>query len=145
MGLNIENYKFRKIVIDTSVLIQLFLEEKNTDLVEKIVIAHKNMELALISTPLLVFEVMNILSKKLKDPIVVYSAFEHLKKIGISIMEIGELGVSFGTEMAGRYPKVSYYDAAYHGFAKEMDATFLTADSKYYEIVKEEGFIELIE
>jgi len=46
-------------------------------------------------------------------------------------------------KMVQKYPKISYYDAAFHILAKELNAIFITADRKYYNQVKDEGFIYL--
>jgi predicted nucleic acid-binding protein len=55
------------------------------------------------------------------------------------------LGANFWAfKIMKKYPKVSFYDASYHSIAMEYDATFLTADLKYYNQAKSFGHIQLL-
>ena len=43
-----------------------------------------------------------------------------------------------------KYPKISFYDAAYHALAKAYNTDLITADKQYYKLTKKEGNIKLL-
>ena len=145
----VENIKIRKlihkqIIIDTSVLIKLIFEEEDSDLVRKIMLLNERMELSLLATPLIFFEFLNALSKTLKNQKLVEEGLKKFFnfKIGVIDAKYGYLQQAIATTCNNE--KVSYYDASYHALAKDIKGIFLTADKKYYEIMKSEGNILLL-
>jgi len=51
---------------------------------------------------------------------------------------------SIAFRLTRKYSKISFYDAFYHAIALHNKIPFVTADKKYYEMVKKEGAILLL-
>ena len=48
-------------------------------------------------------------------------------------------------KLCSKNTRISFYDASYHGIAQYLNADLITADRKYYECIKNEGSIILLE
>lgn len=138
-----ESFVHKRIVIDTSVLIKAFLNEDKSDLVRGLILLHKEQKMALISTNLLIFELLNVLSKKIKDAKLVSESYRKFKDMSISLIEPDDEYIDDAIKITCMRKNISYYDASYHVLAKNMDAIFLTADRLYFEAMKRYGNIEL--
>ena len=138
------NKFFHKVVVmDASVLIKPFLMEEGYEQINELIAMHLDHELTILATPLLVFEFLNVISRAVeKDK--VKSAYLEFKGLGIGIIKPDDKFVYNAIEKVSSNHKISYYDASYHALAKDMDGVFLTADKKYYELMKKEGNVELI-
>ena len=134
----------QKIVIDSSLALKWVLNE--SDGLNQALFIEKLIQKRLIEcyVPSIFFsETLNILFRKAPE-----KALRFLSQIRISdIMEcrLSRNQALKAGEIMQKYPKISFYDASYHALAIDEDATFITADKKYYETTKKEGSIELLE
>lgn len=87
-------------------------------------------------------EIMNILSRYCPDHALRF--FSQLKMSTIIVNELSLKIASIGHDLVQKYPKISFYDAAYHALALHYNGTFLTADERYYGTTKKEGAIQLL-
>lgn len=138
-----KKFCYKRIVLDASVLIKAFREEEDSLFVRELLILSKRKSLALLATPLILFEFLNVLSKEIKNTDEVEAALTEFLKLGIGLVPYGygylEKGIKAACET-----KASYYDSSYHALAKQMHGVLLTADEKYYELMKNEGNIMLL-
>lgn len=140
----LSGFKFKAIIIDPSVLIKAFQIEKDSELVEKFLILNKKYQLSLLTTPLMFFEFLNVLSKEFKDEERVQKALKKYFKLNIGVIDATYGYLWKGIKAACQNKQVSYYDSSYHALAKDLDAIFLTADEKYFNMMKDEGHIALL-
>lgn len=132
------------IVIDASVLIKAFIVEEESTYVTEILHLHIDRKLTLLSTPLLPFELLNILIRHLKSEPDVNKAYKEFKLLQIGTVPFESFVVKKAIKLAPEDNRLSFYDAAYHGLAQEMNGIFLTADKKYYNLMKNKGNITLL-
>ncbi|MBI5753531.1 type II toxin-antitoxin system VapC family toxin [Candidatus Peregrinibacteria bacterium] len=88
------------------------------------------------------YETMNTIARKIP-------AAATLILSQILTMEIEEIGLalensSSAVEIIEKCPKLSFYDAIYHAIAIRNQATFITADEKYYNQAKSLKHIKLL-
>lgn len=140
---NPADYRYQRIVIDASVLSKSFLKESGSDLVDQLMEMKMMGEVTVLATPLIVYELLNVLSKTLKDPERVEWAYDRFKKFGLSLIDPDDKFVSDATKDSCENRTVSYYDASYHALARDMDAVFITADERYYDAMKGKGSVVL--
>jgi len=144
MKIKLSDFSHTNVVIDNSLLAKAFLEEEESDFVRKLLKMGLNYQVNIMAPSLIFFELVNVLSKALKDPDKTMLALNRFKKFVISIVDPEMKTVSeILKDVCSK--KISYYDASYHALAKDFDATFLTADREYYEIMKDRGNIMLLE
>ena len=146
MGTNtprLKKFLGKVVIIDASVLIKVFLNEKESQEAKKFIDLHLKRNITLLSTPLLTFELLNILVRHLKSRSAVNSAYIQFKRLKIGLIPFEDSVVKGAIKLASEDLKISFYDAAYHALAQDMGAVFLTADAKYYERMKQNGNIEL--
>ncbi len=89
----------------------------------------------------LIVEACNTVARRMPDFLV--SVFNKLNQI-FTPHRLNEEVVLLAGQLVARYPKISFYDAAYHALALIKRATFVTSDEKYYQLVKDEGCILLL-
>lgn len=135
--------KHKIIIIDTSVLVKFFVKEAGSDKVKELIKQHLNKDITLLSTQLLVFEFLNTIIRCYPATNAATKIYDDFKSLGIGIMPFERPVIKGAIGLAYKSNKISFYDSAYHALAKDMEATFLTADRKYYELMKKEGNIEL--
>lgn len=140
----LQKYFHQRIIIDNSLLIKLFLKEEGRESVKELLKMALKRDLSLFATPLLIFEFLNVLSKSLKDSKKVQLAYNQFKKFNISLIEPTEKTMQMAIEYSCSNQSISYYDASYSALAQDLEATFLTADKKYYELMKHRGNIALL-
>lgn len=147
---NIKKYRtatdfiHNRIIIDTSVVIKSLVDEENSEFVRDLIHLHESKELTLLSTPLLLFEFLNALTRVFKDETKVELALKEFFKIGISLISPRYGYLEKGIGPACKNSQISFYDSSYHSLAKEMNGIFLTADRKYFEKMKRDGHIALL-
>jgi predicted nucleic acid-binding protein len=143
----------KKIIVDTSVTVKLFLEEEGSDLAEKVFEQAKNGEILLFAPTLTSYEVLNTLVKEnisndeiqehllmLKDytEAKILNIVDYSETLALKILEIATMD----TKGKGH---ISSYDATFHALAILQQGIFLTADKKHYEKTKELiGFVVLL-
>ena len=87
-------------------------------------------------------EIMNILSRHCPDHALRF--FSQLKMSTLIVNRLSLEVASLAHDLIQKYPRVSFYDAAYHTLALHRGGTFVTADERYYNAVKKEGGIQLL-
>ncbi len=137
------DYRYRRIVVDSSVLSKIFLEESGKEEVYFLMKMRMMGEVTVLAPPLIVYEFLNVLSKTFKDSERVRKAYEKFKEFQIGLIDPGDSFVREATKDSCENKSISYYDASYHALACDMDAVFLTADKKYYDAMKKKGRIVL--
>lgn len=137
------SYLGRTIIIDASVILKAFVEEEGSELVDELILLNKMKRLSLIAPSLLAYELLNVLSKKWHNAKTVRDALRILGELEIGIVDYQYGFLDIAAKKACRKSSVSLYDCAYHALAKELDSVFLTADKKYYSLMKNDGNIEL--
>lgn len=134
----------KRIVIDSSVLIKTFKEEEGSSFVDKILGMVKKNEATLLAPTLIEYEFLNVITRGIHDSSEISKILRRFKSINIGILPLEESAISKATKYCREDPQISFYDAAYHAMAKDMDAIFLTADEKYYKSAKKRGNIQLL-
>lgn len=149
MRVNIKSIKasdFSKkcIVIDASILLKFFLVQEGYEFVDKLLEMQQRKETTILVTPLLIFEVLNVVAKTTKNSEETTEAFKMISRLGFGTINPDEKFMQVAIKAACNNSQVSYYDASYHALAKDFDCMFLTADKKYYEAMKKEGNVMLV-
>lgn len=139
-----DKYFHCKLVLDASVLLKIFFEEDNSEEVEKLFKMARKKELTIIVPPLIRFEILNVLAKNVKNSEKIVEAFEVLKKLNLMTMEPRAKFELEALKSASANKNITFYDASYHALAKDFDATFITADKKYYGNIDDKKDIYLI-
>ena len=132
-------------VFDASVLAKLiFPEEEFSELVENLVVQYINEQVDIVVPSLMYFEIGNILKFKLKDTQKAKTYMQNIRDLHLHEYKINDEAENKILTLCSKYEKISFYDASYHGIAKHLNYTFITADSKYFNMVKKEGNIQLL-
>lgn len=87
-------------------------------------------------------ETLNTLARKNTD--LALEFFVHLHLTSIVQCRLTAEVVFRTIKLIKKYPKVTFYDAAYHALALEKNGLFVTADEKYYQATRREGSIRLL-
>lgn len=138
-------YRYKSLVLDTSVLSKIFLEEEGSVVVAELMRMRMLGDVTILATPLIVYEFLNVLSKNLQDSSEVRFAYNKFKDFGIGLIDPGDRYMEEAIKDSCENQTISYYDASYHALAWDMDAVFLTADRKYYDAMKKKGRVVLFE
>ena len=138
-------YINQRIIVDCSVLAKIYLDEGDSALIRELIEMHKRQQLALIASPLIVFELFNALANTIMDPDIVDKCFKRFKGLQLVTLDLRDGYIREAYIKTCKNKAISYYDASYHALAKDMDGIFLTADKKYYDATKDEGNIVLYE
>lgn len=139
-----KSFRYKRIIIDSSVVLKVIFEEDDSDLVREIIALHISKQLTLLAPPLLFFEFLNALSKNIRDERRVINSLKKFFKLGIAIVDAKYGYLEKGISAACNNLQISYYDSSYHALAKDMNGIFLTADEKYYNLMKKDGHIALL-
>ena len=129
-------------VLDACVVLKWFLPpEEDVEKAETLKRDFRDGRIDLMVPEYLIVEACNTVARKMPDFLVF--VFNKLNQIFIP-HRLNEEVVLLAGQLVARYPKISFYDAAYHALALTKSATFVTSDEKYYQLVKEEGCILLL-
>jgi predicted nucleic acid-binding protein len=132
------------LVLDASVILKWFLEEEYSDIALKIRENFYKEIYRIIEPDFLLYEFVNVLRYNpvyTEEDVVkaVNSLIEADIDIVLPTVELLEVAV----KIAKRYD-VTVYDAIYIALAKLISGTYVTADKKLYEKVKELKFVKFI-
>lgn len=132
-----------RIVLDASVILKWFLDDENEQeqaqaLRERL----ESKEYDVLIPSHCMIELFNTLSRK--KPTYALDAFSILKIMGFKDCLLSLPVALLALNLTVKYPKISFYDAFYHAIALHYKIPFITADLKYYEMVKKEGAILLL-
>ncbi|MDD3862191.1 MAG: type II toxin-antitoxin system VapC family toxin [Candidatus Gracilibacteria bacterium] len=130
------------VVVDNSVLIKGFIVEEYSQIVYELLDMNLKREVTLLAPTILIYEFFNIISRAYQSFDGIGYAYEKLKNLNLSLIDPSDEILMYASDYLFKNKKISYYDAVYHSLAKEMNATFLTADKKYYDQMKKEGNVE---
>lgn len=131
------------VVLDASVILKWLLLEKE-DVADALKIRedllNKRVEVYVPSH--LFTEVCNVLGRQRPEQMLRFLSELRMSRLLECrlTLEIASLALNLLT----RYPKISFYDAAYHALAIHSQGTFITADVKYYQTTQKEGHICLL-
>lgn len=142
-NINLKRFYHKIVIIDNSIILKAFLNEKGCEEVRELFQMAFQKELTLLAPSLIIFEFLNAISKSYSSMDDVLTAYKQFKKIDIGIIDPDEKNVNKALMYIFNEPKISYYDASYHALAKDFDAVFLTADEKFYNLMKRKGNVEL--
>lgn len=140
----LKEFYHQRIIIDSSVLIKVFRNEKESDFVAEIIKMADKKETSILAPSLLHYEFSNVITRSNHKIEEVNESLKSFKKMGIGILPLDDSAISKAIKYCCEDPKISFYDAAYHAMAKDMNAIFLTADEKYYNSAKKRGNIKLL-
>ena len=135
-----------KIVLDTSVLLKLYISEIDSDLAKEIMWAVDRGQIEAHVPTLVRYELLNSLIKGLNSATETASHFRHFNSLvhgGFIIEHAAKLKYSLAanemsfwdTESQGH---ISSYDASFHVLAIEIGATFVTADKAHIRRTKDQ-------
>ncbi|MBI2634522.1 type II toxin-antitoxin system VapC family toxin [Candidatus Peregrinibacteria bacterium] len=130
-------------VVDASVMVKwIFQWEDQADFALKIRDDYLYKKINLFVPVHSFFESINAVAIKAPDSAVTFMSY--LLTLCITECRLTLEVVSRALTIMKNFPNVSFYDAVYHAVAMETDATFITADQKYYEQTKALGNILLL-
>jgi predicted nucleic acid-binding protein len=132
------------LVLDASVILKWFLEEEYSDVALKIRENFYREIYRIIEPDFLLYEFVNVLRYNpvyTEEDVIkaVNSLIEADMDIVLPTIELLEVAVN----IAKRYD-ITVYDAIYIALAKLISGTYVTADKKLYEKVKELKFVKFI-
>lgn len=132
------------VVLDASVIVKWFLKENEPNRQEALQLAQnfEEKEFDILVPTHCFVELLNTFSRKIPE-----WALRHLSDL--RTMQLREVFLSLdiaiiAIELTQKYKKISFYDAFYHAIALAKHALFITADEKYYQMVKKERNILLL-
>lgn len=130
-------------ILDNSVILKPLLCEQDAEKVEKLIFLKDKFEISILVPDIFRYEFFNKMIKgvSLKSAM---NAFQNFISRQVSIVPLENDLIELANKLVIKYPKISFYDAAYHALAKAYNATFVTADEKYYNLTKKEGHIKLL-
>ncbi len=123
------------IVLDASVAVKWFHEEKDTDRAEKLQEQIARGEVRALVPPLLFYEVANVLTVKSGSDIEqVINAHQVLENLPFQVVEVIHTVLEEAIRIAYQN-RISVYDAIYVALAILSGATLVTADEKLSKII----------
>lgn len=129
-------------VLDASVILKWFLVEAEDQ--QGALDIKKDFERGKITIALpthAFFEICNVLA--FKKPVYALSAYSALLEMGFEEYALSVKVAAKVFDIVRKHPKISFYDAAYHALAMQLDAIFLTADLDYFKKTRQQGAIAL--
>ncbi len=132
------------LVLDTSVLVKPLLKESGADKVKKILFKKDTFRVSVLVPELFKYEFLNTVTRQ-KNALTAKKAYNLLTAKQFSLIPIEHDLMDATSRLMQKHPGISFYDASYHALAIAYDATFVTSDKKYYELVKKEGNIKLLD
>lgn len=133
-----------ELVLDASVVIKWFLDEKLSNKALKYRDQHLNNEITLVAPSLLVFEITNALATKPEiDLQAILLAIESLYFTKIKECPFNKKQALQSAQLSKKY-QISVYDAAYLALAQTLDRPFVTADQKLARKLTDLKFIQLL-
>ena len=136
--------KIKTIVLDTSTIVKPLLQENGKEKVEKMFHLKENFKLSILVPDIFRYEYMNTICRELNTEIA-EEGYKTFTARQVSIIPMDFDLIRRTTKITEKYPKASFYDAAFHALAKAYGIDFITADKRYYELTKKEGNIKLLQ
>ncbi len=133
-----------QIVIDSNVLVKLFIDEEYSENAQEIRDAYHRRDIWLCTPSLVIYELINALQYRGFSAEEIIEALKASYDYGFEIKEVWRQLAGVIAEMAARY-MITAYDAAYVALASIIGATFYTADRKLLDKTKELRFVKHVE
>jgi predicted nucleic acid-binding protein len=130
--------------VDNSVILKSFLDEEYSSDVDELIDMNLKRDVTLLAPSILIYEFLNVIARVYPSFDDVGLAYNKFRSLNLSLIEPNDVVLMEASGYLFKNKNISYSDAVYHAFAKDMDATFLTADKKYYDEMKKEGNIEYL-
>lgn len=137
----------RNVVLDASVLLKFILDEKEDreqayELKRSIGLG----EIVPYIPSFCFYEISNILSRSpaFENTKKAFEAYEALHLYSCIEIPLNDVLVQHTFRLIKSAPKISFYDAIYHVIAMYQDAPYITADKKYYDLMKHHGHVKLL-
>src|SRR3989338_4261487 len=73
-----------------------------------------------------------------------FGIYKALRLVGCAEVDLDDSLVMDAYKLLKGVPKVSFYDALYHALALYLRATYITADKKYFDLMRHSGHIRLL-
>jgi len=132
------------VVLDTSVIVKWFIEEKGSERSLLWLEKHIKKEEIILVPSLFFYEIANVLRYNKRLPTdEILNLIEELFRLNLKIEEVTPELIMRGVVLA-REENISIYDAIFVVLAKIYQLSFYTADEKLYKKVKGLGFVELL-
>lgn len=133
------------IVLDSSVALKwIFADENGAEHAERVRNDHISGKSEIAVPSLFFYEIANVLATKVKlSEKEALEAFELISAFEFKVYELSDSEYLETMTFSIRH-KVSVYDASYHVLADRLGCSFLTADRKFWEKVKDAGVAELL-
>jgi predicted nucleic acid-binding protein len=133
------------IVLDSSVALKwIFADEVGAEHAQRVRNEHISGKSEIAVPSLFFYEIANVLSTKVKlSEIEALEAFELISAFEFNIYEINNSEYLDAITFSMKH-KVSVYDASYHVLADRLGCSFLTADRKFWEKVKDAEVAKLL-
>lgn len=131
-------------VIDNSVILKSIIAEEGSEMARKLILLKDLFEISILVPDIFRHEFFNKLIKAMTSEEAM-EIFQEFISRQVSIIAMEDDLIEIANVLVKKYPKISFYDAAYHALAKAYKAELITADKKYYELTKKEGDVKLLE
>ena len=128
--------------MDTSVALKPLFEEEESAKVMKLLNLKNNFQLSVLVPDIFRYEFFNVVGGKY-SAVECEKAYEHLTEKQWSIIPFDHDIIRIATRLKEKYPKITFYDAAYHALAKAYRIIFVTADERYARMVNEKDVVLL--
>lgn len=133
-----------ELVLDASVVIKWFLQEKLSEKAIEYRRQHLEGKIILITPSLLAFEIVNALSTKSNvDLKAIVGAIKAFYFTGIKEHLLTEELAAQAAALSKKH-QISVYDAAYIALAQDFNCQFITADKKLYQKTKSLKLVKLL-
>jgi predicted nucleic acid-binding protein len=132
------------VVLDTSVIIKWFIEEKGSKRALIWLERHIKGTEKIVVPSLLFYEIANVLRYKKELPLSeIWKVIEYLFRLNLKIEEVNPELIMRAVLLA-REKEISVYDATFVVLAVIYHILFYTADKELYEKLKEFNFVKLL-
>jgi predicted nucleic acid-binding protein len=134
------------IVLDASVIFKIIYPESGSNIADKIIEFAIERSFTIWEPPEWELEIMHILrhhpysftQKQAEKKI------DQLKQLGFRSTELNDRIIAKASNILFKYSKIYILDCIYHALAIEKAGYLITADKKYFDLVKNEGKIILL-
>lgn len=136
--------KSSEYIVDASCLIKwVGLEAENLEQAEMLRLNYKKGQVNITVPAMAFWELGNYLGRELDEKSAA-SVFNNIKNYQFTQTLVTLEVAALTFHLMKKCPGTSFYDASYHALAIQNEATFLTADKKYYDKAKKLGHIQLL-
>lgn len=121
-----------KIVIDTSVVVKWFVEEKNSSIALKLLEDYQKEKLLIYIPEIIILELSNALYFGARfEPSIVEKAIEYFYALKVIHVFLTKSLIDQAIKIMGRF-KIAIYDSLFVALAKEEKCSLVTCDTKHH-------------